>query len=406
MDFEYIKATDFDRTWLNFELDLPLEVRPDGRPNPFYMDRPGNPVAQLEQALLLPSLPTQPPKFFFSGHRGCGKSTELRRVAVNPNVQARYWVLTVPMRELADVRHLDGMDVLLGVMARLFLDYPMRDGHWPDGLLAELDGWRAWLETQVPPSRPHADPTAGVRLRRFFTYTPLRLRLEDVTRAALREALTPHLDELLAYLNLMLTTVHAQQQQPVLVLVDDLDKLPLADAQALFADSAPLTRLPCAAVFAVSVALTYATAFPGCGRVFSPPPVSLDPAGRATLRAFVLRRMAASLIEPVALEMAITASGGLFGELRYLLRHAVGQADLAGHSRVTRADVAEAVARLRRDFTYMLTGDDRCALAAVGRGEAPNRLTALLWLGAALVQDAGPDTRCKVLPALTPLAVG
>jgi hypothetical protein len=43
--FEYITAQDLDRAWLNFELDLRLEPSPDGSPNPFYVDRPGNPVA-------------------------------------------------------------------------------------------------------------------------------------------------------------------------------------------------------------------------------------------------------------------------------------------------------------------------------------------------------------------------
>ena len=89
MNFEYITATDFDRAWLNLELDLPLEVMPDGQPNPFYVDRPGNPVAQLERYLLRQF--RQPPKYFFSGHRGCGKSTELRRVAANPDIQAKCW---------------------------------------------------------------------------------------------------------------------------------------------------------------------------------------------------------------------------------------------------------------------------------------------------------------------------
>lgn len=30
MNFEYVTATGLDRAWLNFELDLPLEVEPDG----------------------------------------------------------------------------------------------------------------------------------------------------------------------------------------------------------------------------------------------------------------------------------------------------------------------------------------------------------------------------------------
>ena len=84
-EFEYIMATDFDRAWLNFELDLPLKPGPNGEPNRFYVNRPGNPIAELIDALMAPFY--RPPKFFFSGHRGCGKSTELLHLMANPGIQ-------------------------------------------------------------------------------------------------------------------------------------------------------------------------------------------------------------------------------------------------------------------------------------------------------------------------------
>ncbi|MGZ6347543.1 MAG: hypothetical protein ACXWNC_08275, partial [Anaerolineales bacterium] len=66
--YEYIKAMDFDRAWLNFELDLPLAPGKNGQPNPFYISRPGNPINELADAIMAPFF--RPPKFFFSGHRG------------------------------------------------------------------------------------------------------------------------------------------------------------------------------------------------------------------------------------------------------------------------------------------------------------------------------------------------
>ena len=51
-EFEYTVANEFDRAWLNFELDLPLKPRPNGEPNPFYINRPGNPIAELTDATL------------------------------------------------------------------------------------------------------------------------------------------------------------------------------------------------------------------------------------------------------------------------------------------------------------------------------------------------------------------
>ena len=75
MTNEYTQATDLDYAWLNFELDLPLEPMPDGSPNPFYVNRPGNPTSRLERELTRPY--RQPPRQFFSGPRGRGKSNIL-----------------------------------------------------------------------------------------------------------------------------------------------------------------------------------------------------------------------------------------------------------------------------------------------------------------------------------------
>ena len=75
MTFSYTAASDLRRAWPNFELDLPLEPLPGGAVNPFYVERPENPVARLEEELGAPF--RLPPKYFFSGNRGCGKSNEI-----------------------------------------------------------------------------------------------------------------------------------------------------------------------------------------------------------------------------------------------------------------------------------------------------------------------------------------
>ena len=50
MTFTYAAASDLRRAWPNFELDLPLEPLPGGAANPFYVERPENPVAPAPSA--------------------------------------------------------------------------------------------------------------------------------------------------------------------------------------------------------------------------------------------------------------------------------------------------------------------------------------------------------------------
>jgi len=145
--FEYLNAKDFDRAWLNFELDLPLKPGPKGQSNPFYINRPGNPINEMIDALLAPFY--RPPKFFFSGHRGCGKSTELLHLLSNNEIQKKYWPINFSIREETDIIDLDFRDVLLAIGSRLFREYRKQGGDLPEQLLKELNGWKGKVEKQI-----------------------------------------------------------------------------------------------------------------------------------------------------------------------------------------------------------------------------------------------------------------
>lgn len=146
-NLEYIRANDFDRAWLNFELDLPLKPDKNDQPNPFYIDRPGNPIAELVDGLMAPFY--RPPKFFFSGHRGCGKSTELLHLLSNAKIQKKYWPINFSIREEADIIDIDFRDVLLAIGGRLFREYKRKGGELPDQLLKELNSWKGKVEKEI-----------------------------------------------------------------------------------------------------------------------------------------------------------------------------------------------------------------------------------------------------------------
>jgi len=177
IDFDYVVAQDFDRAWLNFELDLPLRPGPRGEPNPFYVDRPGNPIAELERALLRSH--HQSPKFFLSGHWGCGKSTELCRVAVSPDICAKYWPVHFSIQNVADINNLDYKDVLLGIGGQLFTQYVGSGNTLPPQLLKELDGFRGRLEREViitPPQESEKETSA--KLNAFFGEVALKMKID------------------------------------------------------------------------------------------------------------------------------------------------------------------------------------------------------------------------------------
>lgn len=65
MPEEFVVANDLDLAWSNFDPFFPLPAD-----CPFHVEREGKPLNKLIRALLREH--RQPPKYFFSGHRGCG----------------------------------------------------------------------------------------------------------------------------------------------------------------------------------------------------------------------------------------------------------------------------------------------------------------------------------------------
>ena len=410
--FEYILATDFDRAWLNFELDLPLRPGENGEPNPFYINRPGNPIAELEDALLAPFY--RPPKFFFSGHRGCGKSTELLHLMSNPEIQKKYWPINFSIREEADIIDLDFRDVLLAVGGRMFRGYRKGGGQLPEQLLKELNSWRGKVEEEVRTisGRP-LEFEFGAAVDAFFVNAGMKMKLEPTTRAELRQVFERDITGLIAVINNIAAAIYSKEKRIPLILIDDLDKPNLEEARAIFHDRREIMMQPsCAIVYTVSSALFYSKDFDAIrdqayflpNIMLHPPqePDERDQEGFDTLRHFVHLRMDANLMDSLALEESITYSGGVFREMARIMRTAIGRARRRKAGKVESSDVEAAATEIRNEYRRILDKDDLEILKKVNennRLEYNDRLTPLLQL-LALLEYRNGENWCDVHPVL------
>lgn len=415
MDFEYIVGADFDRAWLNFELDLPLEMEPDGHPNPFYVDRPGNPLAELEQALLAPFY--QLPKRFFSGHRGCGKSTELRRLAINPEIRAKFWPVHFTILDEADPHNLDYRDVLLAIGGQVYRQYRAEGGRLPKKLLNELDQFRGQVENEITIT-PGRVTESGIeaQLDAFFAQAGLRLKLEPKTRQVIRQVIEQDITGLIELLNIISTAIYNQSQRWPLVLIDDLDKPDLPIARDIFYDHRGAMLQPnIAIVYTVSSPLFYSPEFEAIrDRAIFLPNVKLHPhqsakerdaEGYRTMRAFVHKRMRPHLITKEALNEAIRASGGVFREMCRLMRYAIGRVRVGDATQVEPQHVNRAAAEIRNEYRRILTADQRNLLKEVhkhNRLDHPDALAPLMQMLAAL-EYRNDENWCDVHPVLIKL---
>jgi len=414
--FEYIKATDFDRAWLNFELDLPLKPEKGGRPNPFYIDRPSNPIAELTDALLAPFY--RPPKFFFSGHRGCGKSTELLHLLSNPDIHKKYWPINFSIREEADITDLDFRDVLLAIGGRLFREYRKRGGELPDQLLKELNNWKGKVEKEISTildgRLSNIEMSASVDA--FFANAGLKMKLEPATRVELRQVIETDITGLIAIINHIATAIYTKERLIPLILIDDMDKPALEKARAIFHDRREIMMQPnCAIVYTVSSALFYSKEFDSIRdqALFLPniclhPPMQPDnhhEQGYKTLRQFVHSRMDPKLIDEAALEDAVTYSGGVFRELARIMRTAIGRARRRKADKLDCTDVEWAAVEIRNEYRRILDKEDIKLLKKVvanNRLEYSENLRPLLQL-LALLEYRDEENWCDVHPVLRKL---
>ncbi len=415
-NIDYIKAKDFERAWLNFELDLPLKPDKNGQPNPFYIDRPGNPIAELIDALLSPFY--RPPKFFFSGHRGCGKSTELLHLLSNSEIHKKFWPINFSIREEADIIDIDYRDVLIALGGRLYREYLKAGGKLSDQLLNEINSWKGKVEKEISTILDGriSDFEMSASISAFFANAGLKTKLEPATRIELRQVLETDITGLIAIINHISATIYNKEHRIPLILIDDMDKPDLEKARAIFHDRREIMMQPnCAIVYTVSSALFYSKEFDAIrDQALFLPNIYLHPPsypeqhhdeGYETLKKFVDLRMHTDLIDSSALEVAVSYSGGVFRELARIIRTSIGRARRRGGAKLEKEDVEWAATEIRNEYRRILDKEDIKLLKRVkndNRLEYTDRLRSLLQV-LAVLEYRDEENWCDVHPALRKL---
>ncbi len=413
--YEYTLATDFDRAWLNFELDLPLSPGKNGQPNPFYVHRPGNPSRELTDAILAPFY--RPPKFYFSGHRGCGKTTELLHILSNPEIQKKYWPVHFSIRDETDIVDLDFRDVLLAIGSRMYRSYVKAGGEISEQLLKQLNGWKGKIEQEV---RTVLAGTSnyefGANLDAFFVNAGMKMKLEPRTRVELRQVFEKDITGLIGVINAIAGAIRKREKRIPLLLIDDMDKPDLEKATAIFHDRREIMMQPeCVIVYTVSSAMFYSKEFDAIrDRSIFLPNINLHPfreperhilEGYNTMQQFANVRMHSSLINSQALEDAVTYSGGVFREMARIMRSSIGYTRRRNSPSVETQDVEMAATEIRNEYRRILDRNDLAYLRKIlehNRLEYNDRLRPLLQL-LAILEYQDTENWCDVHPVLRKL---
>lgn len=207
-------------------------------------------------------------RVFLTGQKGSGKSTELRRLLVDPEVKARFECVTMIASNWIDQgQSVDMRFVLLSVAAAL-------SEHIDERRYQEIDGWsqavgefiKGWVDLlrglRELPSEPQSMAfTSGFKVP--LVETSLELRSDEKRRSKVLEDRALTVQRLERLLSELVALIERGAKREMLLVVDDGDKLAEESiAKSVFVEHGVVwLRLPCRAVITFPYWLHFEPAF-------------------------------------------------------------------------------------------------------------------------------------------------
>ena len=408
MPEEFIIAEDLDLAWSNFEPFYPLPAN-----SPFHVERKGKPLNILKRALLRQH--RQSPKYFFSGHRGCGKSTELNRLAADGDVNEKFFIVKYSVKEVCDVNNLNYVDVLFSIGAQLYLQYIDSGKELKPELIEQLEGWKHSIE-KISEEETSIAATVEGGLRTFFLSALARIRAEDTTRKMIREIIEPRLSDLIDKINHIIANIESNEKKKVLVLIDDLDKPRLEQAKEIFYNNqTAITQPICHIVYTVPISIFFTQEFAAIreSRFFLPNVKlhsrndrnSKDKEGYGLMKQFIFNRMKAELIQPYALDLAITMGAGVFRETARIMQISADSAIENDRDQIIEEDVKRAEREIRSDFRRILKTEDYTTLKEICKDNDIHGIEKIgrLLHNLSVLEYMNDETWCDIHPTLVEL---
>ncbi len=328
-----------------------------------------------------------------TGHRGCGKSTELLRLQARLQ-EDRFFVVYFDVEHklnLGDVNHID----ILLLIARQ-LEETFREHKIPlnQALLEDIFHWLADITLSKDRQKDlHVDTTVegevGVTLpliSKLLTRLSMGIRTNDIERKEIRETLRREWDIFVMKFNTLLAQarfkVRQQHYRDLVVIVDGLEKMfyePERDSggnftgesthSLLFIKQAEQLMIPkCHLIYTVPISLLFdtnlANAFDIDTEIMIPMVNVKKLAGRQQLTELLNKRIDIKqfFADSLSVEKIVQMSGGAVRDLMRLVRLACLSAK---SSQIQVDDVEKAIRSLVREYDRMIQEKDIDALRDV-----------------------------------------
>lgn len=330
----------------------------------------------------------QPNQYFmFGGHRGCGKSTELKRLAVELHKPQWYFVIFIDALAELDVNSLRYSDILLAQAKVLITQLETEKIELDQVYLTRLEQWfKKRIESNEKTNKLAAQIQAGAKakhgipfLAELFVSLTSSVQTNSTYKTEIRNVIRNTFSEFSAAFNDLIhhaENVLAKENKgkKILFIVDGTDRLRSEDSQRFFVDDVyQLKQIESNFIYCTPVDLLSEQG--ALGQEFSlirlpmvklyekhgiePLPVALD-----AMKELISLRMNEALFDSQeTIEYLIRYSGGHVRDLIRLLNYCLAETEGTRHITQTVADSAIHV--LATEYRRLIEQDDYPLLAAI-----------------------------------------
>ena len=391
----------------------------------------GSAVAQCRRRILRSDSPLVQ---LLAGHRGCGKSTELRRLQRSLEKDG-YFVAYFEVDADLDLEDTEPPDILLAFIRNL--EQALRDsGHrLPENLLEEFLEWFGEVvleksERKAIEGEVRSEISIGAEVPLFAKlmsrFTGL-VKTGTESKKNLRRKLDPQMSQLLERGRLLViaarSAVRKAGHKDLVVIADNLDRVAPKDRgdgrtshEVLFIERGELLKgFGCHSVVTVPISLLFSPKLANLSAIFPDrhvlPMVKLAEhrtrqpwaPGRDLFEGILRQRLdVEALFEDEVSDRLISGSGGHPRLLMILVRYAL---DLVDDPPVTRGAAHKAIRRLVNDYDRSIPESHWPLLARVHRDQAVlnDEDHQLMLFNLSVLEYQNEDRWCDVHPAILQL---
>jgi hypothetical protein len=182
-------------------------------------------------------------KLIFTGHRGCCKSTLLAELS--RNLADRYFVVFFSISDLIEMSDVNHVNILFAIAVEMMDAASEQEINIKGSIKKEFYRWfgkHTKTETETIEADLEAGHQAGggfslASILKFFAEIRSKLKINSVIRNEIKTEFLHRISDLIARVNQIGAVIQEAVQKPILVIIDDLDKLDLELVEAIYCNN-------------------------------------------------------------------------------------------------------------------------------------------------------------------------